>query len=281
MKARLVGILAALFLAPLSAQVDVAADEGSDEPAEPWLRLDYIVFEHVRPQPVYLDEAWRFRKEPDTLAVDSHDPRALALLGIRILPESGHALAEQARTLDRRSRYRILKMQSLALPPLPRDQATPIRIHDGMELALTEPQIVEFESLGWGAEYGDGFSFAQPPSLTDRLDGTAQVFRERYLHMAFKLRLIEPIAGLASPTIDMDGRLEYDINSVQSYKINAARRVKTDEVHYFDHGQFGILARLDWIEQADLPPLPEIDELPVDSQAQPSGSQQGVGRWAP
>ncbi len=257
---------------PPAADADPAAAETA--PAERWLRLDLVVFERVRAAPSYLNDAWRFRNDGPALAVDAADPLALARVEVLTLPREQHQLANLAAALDRRGGYRVLLEQTFIQPPRARAEAPPLRVHDQIALALRDTPSFSDSGFSWMAP-DSALAFAQPPVWVDRLDGTVTFFRERYLHLALDLGLIEPLAGIPAPAVDPDGRLEYEVGNVQSYRIRTQRRVRTDEVHYFDHPEFGVLAKLSWIPVDQLPPKPEmppVEQGPGSSaQALPSG----------
>ena len=66
------------------------------------------------------------------------------------------------------------------------------------------------------------------------LDGTIRFYMSRYLHLDVNLQFREAeSAGSAAMT----------------YRMNEARRVKSQETHYFDHPRFGVLVRIMPVEK--------------------------------
>jgi len=58
-----------------------------------------------------------------------------------------------------------------------------------------------------------------------QLNGTITFHRKKYLHLDANLQLT-------------------DLNSQTNYRLKATRRIKADDIHYFDHPRFAVLARV-------------------------------------
>lgn len=96
-------------------------------------------------------------------------------------------------------------------------------------------------------------SIARPPQ---RLGGSVTVFLSRYLHMTLELELADrpqsAVSGLG-------------FGEALIYRLSEQRnKMRSDELHFFDHPRFGALARIT--------PEPERDASPVDAPATAAGA---------
>lgn len=82
-------------------------------------------------------------------------------------------------------------------------------------------------------------SMAKPVRLNDashQTDGTIRFYLSRFLHVDLNLIMADPSAGLFPDNpADYQGPV---------FWISAQRRVKAQELHYFDHPRFGALVRV-------------------------------------
>jgi hypothetical protein len=98
----------------------------------------------------------------------------------------------------------------------------------------------------------------------DSVEGTVTLIVERYLHLDLDLLLMK--AGSSRPVLYSDGP-----GSVPAYRLSEKRRVRSSELHYFDHPQFGVIARITPyvapeqppVSQTDLEIIPEATEPPA------------------
>ena len=108
-------------------------------------------------------------------------------------------------------------------------------------------------------------SFANKGS--NSVEGTITLIVERYLHLDLDLLLMQ--AGSRRPVLYSDGP-----GSVPAYRLNEKRRVRSGELHYFDHPQFGVIARITPYIPPEQPPepqtgldvTPEATELPAEEE---------------
>ncbi len=87
----------------------------------------------------------------------------------------------------------------------------------------------------------------------DSIEGTVTLIRERYLHLDMDLLLMTAAGSGAVLYSDEPG-------SVPAFRLSENRRVRSEELHYFDHPRFGVIARVtpyEAPEQAQEPVLPE------------------------
>jgi hypothetical protein len=71
----------------------------------------------------------------------------------------------------------------------------------------------------------------------DSVEGTITLIRERYLHLDMDLLLM---------TTRNNGAVVYSDspNSVPAFRLSEKRRIRSSELHYFDHPRFGAIARV-------------------------------------
>jgi hypothetical protein len=91
----------------------------------------------------------------------------------------------------------------------------------------------------------------------DRVDGSVTLVRERYLHLDVDLLLTT--SGSASPAAGAESR--------PAFRLHEKRRMRSREVHYFDHPRFGMIAVVTPYDAPEEEPEPEPE--PADSTAQP------------
>ena len=94
----------------------------------------------------------------------------------------------------------------------------------------------------------------QELSTTPLLDGTVRLHRGRHLHLEFDLlyspapvpATVEPAAVGLEPLEPEEAAVE-----IRSYRLREKRRIETNELHYFDHPIFAVIAQ---VTPWELPP---------------------------
>ena len=84
------------------------------------------------------------------------------------------------------------------------------------------------------------------------IEGTIRLVRERYLHLNVDLLLMES-AG-SKPGLYSDGP-----GNIPAYRLTEKRRIKSSELHYFDHPKFGMLVMVTPYQSPAIA-APEINE---------------------
>ena len=92
----------------------------------------------------------------------------------------------------------------------------------------------------------------------DRIEGSVTLVRERYLHLDVDMVLMT--ASRASPALYSDGE-----GSTPAFHLQEKRRVRSRELHYFDHPRFGMIAMVTPYDAPDDEPEPET----ADATAEP------------
>jgi len=82
------------------------------------------------------------------------------------------------------------------------------------------------------------------------LKGTITLRRRRFLHLDIDLQLSEE-TKLVPAQIDLMDTTQQTTN----YRLKQTRRLKTKELHYFDHPRFGLLIKIEKIEPPKKAPL--------------------------
>ncbi len=236
----------ALLIAPLC--------QAQQTEPEAWLRLDVVVFKRSLAAPVSYDDAWAFQALDLTGVVDIADPVALTAASVYAYDDGHSLLSAHARQLDGHGSYQVMVVRAFLFPPRQREHAPRFRLHDGQALTLNEAPRPDYSNYAWLARDAQNYDIGAPPVYLDRLDGVISAYRERYLHISVDLNLVEPLAGIPARYDAYDERPQFARTDVQSYRLTASRRVKTETIHYFDHPRFGMLAQLTWIPVAELPP---------------------------
>lgn len=101
------------------------------------------------------------------------------------------------------------------------------------------------------------------------VDGTITLIKERYLHLDVDLLLRE---AAALP----------DGDAAPAFRLSEKRRIRSDELHYFDHPRFGVIARVTPYQSPDAATAGEPDAalLPAADVA-PGGQEEEPSELAP
>ncbi|KAF0192513.1 MAG: hypothetical protein FD165_676 [Gammaproteobacteria bacterium] len=99
------------------------------------------------------------------------------------------------------------------------------------------------------------------------LEGIVQVNLSRYLHLAVDLVLREADLRPASMAPAAAAGIEQALNPVTTFRLTESRRMRSQELHYFDHPKFGVIAQITpyeppVIEMSVPAPTPRPDTLP-------------------
>ncbi len=79
---------------------------------------------------------------------------------------------------------------------------------------------------------------ASEPGDPDELDGTVRFYINEYMHVVLHLLLKEPAPNAGSPLFNSTPA------SPVLYRLDDERRIRLNEVNYFDHPMFGVLLRV-------------------------------------
>jgi len=136
-------------------------------------------------------------------------------------PENLHLLAEQ-RALERSRHYQPLRYLAWRQTVVDRNQAQDIEI---------------------------------PPANTEspiKIEGTVRVAVERYLHLYLDLKLVDTTLAFETDLSDYD---------LPEFRMKQRRRMRSKELHYFDHPKFGVIALI----MPYTPPVQEPEPQPENT----------------
>jgi len=89
------------------------------------------------------------------------------------------------------------------------------------------------------------------------VDGLVRVAVERYLHLDLDLRLHLPDSAVQAASADNE------VYGVPEIRLRQQRRMRSKELHYFDHPRFGVIALITPYEPEPVEVAPETD-IPTD-----------------
>lgn len=116
-----------------------------------------------------------------------------------------------------------------------------------------EPLLhVAWEQPGYDPETTQALDLARLADMPERLRGEARFYRSRFLHLALDLELLSDLAGAAPALPPADAGFGGD--AVQAlapdvFRLSESRKLKSDELHYFDHPRYGVVARVTALER--------------------------------
>jgi len=213
------------------------------------------------------------------------------------LPPESLTLAETANKLIQSSRYRIITLQGWQQPVKQRHEADAVHLTDKPVIAtennidninaeFTDPRettpgnsnafdLQDNTVLNPPGLDAHGYTIINPASepnaetiaslhdeselmteeIPGRIDGTVTVSLSRYLHMALNMRYYNPDVYLA----EQIAQQKIDDAIIDTFQLKQSRRMRSKEVHVFDHPYFGIIATIIPVERG----IPTINEKPV------------------
>lgn len=178
--------------------------------------------------------------------------RRLYQVELLVFRNLGFVPQADGRDADTRSATPGPRVQFLLLNPLTGDDAPRIQPRDRLELASAwrrlerlsayEPLLLTgWSQPVWSREAAPAHEIGG--GIDPQISGDVTFYRQRYLHLQLDLLLT---AYQVSPDSPLDG--------AQPVRIRGDRRIRIGETHFFDHPQYGVLARLIRL------PEPESDE---------------------
>jgi hypothetical protein len=223
------------YLIPFfAALLALAAPAGA---AERWFEVELIVFEHTgggNREPWRLEKGLPEPRAPIELlppAEGSGAPQPFQMLARHEL-----TLTSVARLLGGAQSYRPLLHVGWRQPAGSGPAARPVQISGGGPLA---PVTLEL---------GDRLMDSPPQEL----HGTVRLLLQRFLHLDVDLTLYRPTPAAVYPGVEV-------------YRMTERRRLRSKELHYFDHPSFGLLAMITPYQLPGEPEAPDLPEPPEDA----------------
>ncbi|MDX1625610.1 MAG: CsiV family protein [Wenzhouxiangellaceae bacterium] len=162
------------------------------------------------------------------------------------------------------------------IQPAPRNGRTPaLRLHDGRPTVTHErPARIGSESTNdatnppAAASPDRNAATQRGTAQAYRLDGTARLYRQNFLHLALDLSWSEPDAGLAAEPglpapVLLPVPLRGDGNGWMVHRLRQSRVVETGRFEYFDSPLFSVLARVTRYRPLFRVPEPEPEPEPA------------------
>lgn len=137
------------------------------------------------------------------------------------------------------------------------DQAR--RIHNRKDYELLAH--VAWIQPGYAQADAVAFPLAELAGAASGLKGDITLYLSRYLHMQFDLSVSEPGdlpvetqdgEPLFSSPVTAASLEDRDPAAAPVFRINEKRRMRSDELHYIDHPNFGALVRVSKVDPSDL-----------------------------
>lgn len=263
-----------------------AVEPAATEPkVETWYQIEVLVYEPIEHTianeswPVTLDE-----KESESLiqlmpiaestllnsSAAITTPNTNVINAFQKLPPETLTLAKTANKLTQAGNYRIIALQGWQQPvkqrheaeavhltdkqlPIANETGNPIVVAPQGELVLnspTEELLTPVEPL----LDENGFLIAEIPA---RINGSVTVSLSRYLHMALNIRYYNPDVYLAEQ-IALQKPNEVIIDT---FELKQSRRMRSTEVHVFDHPYFGVIATIIPVERV----ISDVTEIPLNT----------------
>lgn len=215
-----------------------------------WYDIEIIVFEH-KAGPGAAAELWT--PDPGAPAVET---------AIEPAPPPGMLpplLTESMPVADVRMPYRQLDASELRLERLHnrltvsgdyeprlhlgwRQPANPDQPVRGVRVRMPEKMSVGDHQLPAGALFIDTRAVRAPLPRAAVVDGVVSLQRSRFLHLSLDLLLLEPSLETAETGLfSIFSRRE---SRQKVYRLQAQRRIRANEVHYFDHPVIGVLVQV-------------------------------------
>lgn len=211
--------------------------------AEAWYQVEVIIFDRLTPDAG--GEQWR--DTPFILPDDPVDPQAaealagtMAPVPYRLLPPARHRLGGIYNVFRRMAEYRPLLHLSWQQPAATGRQARHVRLRhpapaDTTAPATEEPMFIE-QLLRPRPEIDGAIRIRGGFYLHADID----LSRFRVIPPANKIPPAPPVYEAAGPEATQKTRLE----------LKETRRIKLNEIHYFDHPMYGVILQVSRLNPA-------------------------------
>lgn len=231
--------------------------------AEDWYEVEMVVFRHTAAT-AGASETWPTDPgRPDLgMASEPLEPQPGVLLPLTRLEPNPGRLQGSFDALRRSSRYQPLGYWTWIQPGFERGSELPVRISlgaDPLPGADSEGATVDaagFPVLGSAADAPDAVAPLRRP-----LDGLVALGLQRYLYVS--LDLVYAPEGLA-PALQPAARGSADDAALAGglappaeflgFRLRETRRLRSRELHYFDHPLFGVILLVTPRPMPDIPP---------------------------
>lgn len=142
------------------------------------------------------------------------------------LTRSNLTLSAVARQLDRSGRYRTLLLSGWRQPGYGPRRALPVHVRSDPSMALISP------------EQASGTGFVSVGNDQTGIEGVVRVHRSRFLHVLVDLLYSRPGASSLNAVADSAA------GTPTLFRLEQTRRMRSREMHYYDHPLFGVLVKI-------------------------------------
>ena len=231
--------LLSLFSAPVSAD---------------WYRVEVVLFAFTEPDAGgelwYENPGLPARAQTIGLIMEAADPGPGAAAGpprkqdlkpYLALPEQDYRLAGVSRALARSGAYRLLLHAAWQQPGLDARNVRPVHL-ENTRLERKASQRAEPGPVPEGEEETPEYT---PPVKV--YDGTVRLRKSRFLHLDVDFVYFPDT--LEQPDLDLPERVAGHGRLLADYvRLTESRRIKPDNLNYFDHPLFGLIVEVSRIE---------------------------------
>ena len=282
---RLLATLALISICAVILPLHAVEPAATEPQVETWYQIEVLVYEPIEHTvaneswPVTLDE-----KESESLIqltpiAESTRPNSSSAIttpdtnlinAFQKLPPETLILAETANKLTQSRNYRIITLQGWQQPVKQRHEAEAVHLTDKplpLDNAASNPVVITpqgeqilnspTEELIPPAEPQldeNGFLIKEIPA---RINGSVTVSLSRYLHMALNIRYYNPDVYLA----EQIALQKPDEVIIDTFELKQSRRMRSKEVHVFDHPYFGVIATIIPVERV----IPDVTKIPSNT----------------
>lgn len=133
-----------------------------------------------------------------------------------------------------------------------------------------EPLLhVAWQQPGYEPDASQPLDLARLAELPGRLRGEARLYRSRFLHLVLDLELWSaPGGGRIAPQAPLPPRPLYGVAEDEPlealepdvYRLSERRKLRSGELHYYDHSRYGVLAKVTPVETEEAAGEPGQDD---------------------
>ncbi len=195
----------------------------------------------------------------------------------QLLPDAALTMTESAEALDRSTNYAPLLHIAWRQPVVEKAKAQTIYIHgeqidishQGQTTIETTPAFVNINTLTPPSGLIDtpsllaaqnGITNTSKQGPINKFEGTIKLHLGRYLHLEADLLYRSQIEPMVSDTFLMN--LSEAEQPQTLFRMHQTRRMRSGELHYFDHPMFGLLVQITPYELPEPEPEPEPETKP-------------------
>ena len=209
--------------------------------AESWYQVEVVVFDRLNPN---LDgEQWQYQEfEIRNNTVELQAASDTSLVPYSILDKSRNRLNGVYRYFKLSSDFRPLYHVSWQQEATERREARYVHIQR-LEGGQTIP-VIKTEELNEVAITNDEPAFIEEMIMPDKIiDGSIRIRSGFYLHADVDLSYFTPLPAENKVLRSSEESLSSGFDKTE-IKLKETRKIKLNEIHYFDHPMFGVVLQV-------------------------------------